>query len=543
MEMRDRGLLSVVTLLLLALAALSSGGAVAASEEAYVTLLYGDQFVLGARVLGKSLRDTGTTKDLVALVSDGVSTYAQDLLSADGWKVQKISLLTNPNPKSSRPKRFWGVYTKLKIFSLTQYKKVVYLDADTIVVKSIEDLFKCGKFCANLKHSERLNSGVLVVEPSEALFKDMMDKVAVLPSYTGGDQGFLNSYYADFPNAHLFDPSIPEEVVQSKPEPETQRLTTLYNADVGLYMLANKWMVEEKELRIIHYTLGPLKPWDWYTAWLIKPVEVWQEIRNRVEASLPGTGGGKNPHDQHIVFILFLLPFFVLIPIYYRTLIQAMRDLSGQGTLCVYGKRLYHQYKSGTILPVYSSVATSSSSSSHPNQMVRWFELFTDKENGSIPPLFGHITSVAWIVSLGTSLGVAFMLIPLQVTPGTGLLLLYELTFTSFFLLFNGYLRLVHRWGSAVGNRAGHDDPSGKGHQRYILNSDAIAMLYWIIMALLAIFAPLWPILLGVSSLFAKLGMMVAGGVVLAIFMDHATVYLAKLAFIKGKKSSDLARS
>lgn len=79
-EMRDRGLLSAATLLLVAFAVLGSGGTVAASDEAYVTLLYGDQFVLGARVLGKSLRDTGTTKDLVALVSDGVSTDAQDLL-------------------------------------------------------------------------------------------------------------------------------------------------------------------------------------------------------------------------------------------------------------------------------------------------------------------------------------------------------------------------------------------------------------------------------------------------------------------------------
>lgn len=117
---------------------------------------------------------------------------------------------------------------------------VVYLDADTIVVKSIEDLFKCQKFCANLKHSERLNSGVLVVEPSEALFNDMMAKVKILPSYTGGDQGFLNSYYSDFPNAHVFDPSVSVEVLNSRPPPKMERLSTLYNADVGLYMLANK---------------------------------------------------------------------------------------------------------------------------------------------------------------------------------------------------------------------------------------------------------------------------------------------------------------
>ncbi|KAJ0448695.1 putative glucuronosyltransferase [Helianthus annuus] len=58
---------------------------------------------------------------------------------------------------------------------------LVYLDADTIVVKNIDVLFKCGKFCANLKHSERLNSGVMVVEPSEEHFNDMVIKVFSMP--------------------------------------------------------------------------------------------------------------------------------------------------------------------------------------------------------------------------------------------------------------------------------------------------------------------------------------------------------------------------
>lgn len=62
----------------------------------------------------------------------------------------------------------------------------MFLDADTIVTQSIEDLFECQKFCANLKHSERLNSGVMVVEPSTELFEDMLSKVGTLPSYTGG---------------------------------------------------------------------------------------------------------------------------------------------------------------------------------------------------------------------------------------------------------------------------------------------------------------------------------------------------------------------
>ena len=41
-----------------ALSGVGGGG----GKEAYVTLLYGEAFILGVRVLGQSLRDTGTTR-------------------------------------------------------------------------------------------------------------------------------------------------------------------------------------------------------------------------------------------------------------------------------------------------------------------------------------------------------------------------------------------------------------------------------------------------------------------------------------------------
>ncbi|KAJ0784299.1 putative glucuronosyltransferase [Helianthus annuus] len=81
-------------------------------------------------------------------------------------------------------------------------------------------------------------------------------------------------------------------------------------------------MVDEKELCVIHYTLGPLKPWDWWTSWLLKPVDIWQEVREHLEESLPGTGGGRNPHDHLLVNFLFLLPVFILLFCYYRSFIQ-----------------------------------------------------------------------------------------------------------------------------------------------------------------------------------------------------------------------------
>jgi hypothetical protein len=38
------------------------------------------EFILGVRVLGKSIRDTGMQRDMVVLVSDGVSEYLRELL-------------------------------------------------------------------------------------------------------------------------------------------------------------------------------------------------------------------------------------------------------------------------------------------------------------------------------------------------------------------------------------------------------------------------------------------------------------------------------
>ncbi|ONI05028.1 hypothetical protein PRUPE_6G352300 [Prunus persica] len=506
------------------------------STEAYVTLLYGDEFLLGVRVLGNSIRDTGSTKDMVALVSDGVSNYAMKLLEADGWIVEKISLLANPN--QVRPSRFWGVYTKLKIFNMTNYKKVVYLDADTIVVKNIEDLFKCSKFCANLKHSERLNSGVMVVEPSETVFNDMMRQVSTLPSYTGGDQGFLNSYYSDFPNAHLFEPSLPAEVRKSRPAPAMERLSTLYNADVGLYMLANKWMVNESELRVIHYTLGPLKPWDWWTSWLLKPVDVWQNARVQLKESLPGTGGGRNPNDALLVSFLFLLPFCALLFCYYRLFLQSQEYFCSLCRSSLYDqiKHLYYKIRS-TVTLNYTVVSTSSSI--NPNHQTR------------VPVYLGGISIVVCFMAALVALALAFAIVPRQVMPWTGLLMMYEWTFTIFFILFGGYLHLIYQWGKGTAVQAGAlssvpesvDYDSGKGHQRQESLCDSATLCYGLGMAFLAIAAPSLPCLFGITALFLRLGLMVVGGLALASFMTYASEHLATRSFLRGFEDRDGSRS
>ena len=163
----------------------------AAGKEAYVTLMYGG-FMLGARVLGQSLRETGTTKDLVALCTRTVSVETIRVLQADGWIINYVDNI--PNPYSGFSKRggyFSGAYSKIHIWNMTNYERVVYLDSDVLVMSNIDHMFDCGTFCAAFRHSDLFNSGTMVIEPSSAVFEDMIKQIRRLSSYDVADQGFL----------------------------------------------------------------------------------------------------------------------------------------------------------------------------------------------------------------------------------------------------------------------------------------------------------------------------------------------------------------
>lgn len=546
--LRDRMLLAVFLLFLLSSVLLSSAAPISRglpaeskvvrksrTEQAYATLLYGDEFLLGVRVLGKSLRDTGVTKDMVALVSDGVSEGGIRLLEADGWIVERIELLANPNSK--RPTRFWGVYTKLKIFNMTEYRRVVYLDADTIVTRSIEDLFECQGFCANLKHSERLNSGVMVVEPSSRLFEDMVSKVQSTYSYTGGDQGFLNSYYEGFADAQLFNPDLSPEIRKARPK-KMERLSTLYNADVGLFALANKWMVDANELRVIHYTLGPLKPWDWYTAWLLEPVKMWQDIRVTLEENLPGTGQGRDPHMSLIEWSLFLIPLLVLCYFKRTLLLQIQKDLFGLvcsgSVFCTYARQLWYKYKPGATLPSYSTLAAAI-----PNGCKHQSCPKDSNVSCRVPKHLGISAISVCFFSLFFSLGLAAVLVPSQVMPWTGLLLTYEWTFFTFLMLFWKYLDYVYSLGRNTATRSLTVAEeimysADKLHSKNSVSWDIETCLYGIVTALVALLIPALPRIVGTTAIFARAGLMVSGGFLLAIVATYSAEHLAIHWFLKG---------
>ena len=83
-------------------------------------------------------------------------------------------------------------------------RTLVYMDCDMVATQNIDELFCIDTFaCAKIVFPpctgtcSKLNSGIMVVQPNEEIYQDMMSRYATTRSYNSGDQGFLSTYYVE----------------------------------------------------------------------------------------------------------------------------------------------------------------------------------------------------------------------------------------------------------------------------------------------------------------------------------------------------------
>eukprot|EP01024_Parvocaulis_polyphysoides_P055946 TRINITY_DN58057_c0_g1_i1.p2 TRINITY_DN58057_c0_g1~~TRINITY_DN58057_c0_g1_i1.p2 ORF type:complete len:133 (+),score=9.24 TRINITY_DN58057_c0_g1_i1:125-523(+) len=80
------------------------------SEYAYVTLLYGDGFLLGVRVLGQSLNESKTKFDKVVIIAGPVQHHTIKTLEQDGWRIVYVDVIQNPGQEPQQNGSL-GTYT------------------------------------------------------------------------------------------------------------------------------------------------------------------------------------------------------------------------------------------------------------------------------------------------------------------------------------------------------------------------------------------------------------------------------------------------
>lgn len=286
------------TLLLVLLLALqqdpcNSSSSPSLKREAYVSLLYGDFYVLPVRVMMRSLMVNSPDvanglRNRIVMVTGSTSNRAVQQLRDDGIEVLLVPTVSSPYTHDIKfQQRFLNVMTKLTVFNMTQYSRLVFIDADSLVIRDLSPLFTCGQFCATYINPCYFNSGLMVVTPNSTVSAHMEEVLPSSPSYDGGDQGFLNFYYSELMNAPYFDHTNPP-----MPEPKLSRLPFSWHVDHSSYFPTFTFEFEKSDRcgphRDIEW-LGPpiAKPWSWYTYALFDLSWTWYEYRRQLSDPYP----------------------------------------------------------------------------------------------------------------------------------------------------------------------------------------------------------------------------------------------------------------
>ena len=198
-------------------------------KKAIVTYLVNDLFAPGAIALLESIKlnspESKIKCDMVCLCLDDVSEKVKTILSTNGFKILRVSSKEYIHSKRNDFKdryadRSWMMFTKLWIFSLVKYEKILYLDADVVVNKNIDSLLNLNSFISGVNDNETLeienrglNAGVLFIKPSLNEWEKIRSSVDDF--FPGGhtDQSLINHIYKNQieylePKYNVLDKSI-----------------------------------------------------------------------------------------------------------------------------------------------------------------------------------------------------------------------------------------------------------------------------------------------------------------------------------------------
>lgn len=230
---------------------------------AYVCFVNNKSYVVGAIALKISLERTHTNIPFYVVVPP-------DFDQIDTLKALEFNVLLHDDviAKGHEGDHFWlRTFFKLDAADLTQFDKVVVLDADLLINKNIDCLFSRTHMSAAVTGEivfgwKDFNSGVLVLVPSKDCFNILVNSIQLgfehrfrdNGSSIAGDQDVFNAVYSDWScdtdlklleNFNCFDSQY------DKVFKHNRRFT--------------------KNVYILHFA-GPKKPWNYSRLFALKIV-------------------------------------------------------------------------------------------------------------------------------------------------------------------------------------------------------------------------------------------------------------------------------
>ncbi len=246
---------------------------------AWVTLLTQPDYYIGVQALHRSLKRSETEWPLIVMVTDAIDIETREALQELGCVIHPVEPLMPSADLEQHyaSAQFGEVWSKLRAWELTGCDRVVFLDADMLVLRNMDELFTLdlGDHALAACHACRcnpnkiasypaswqpenchytwqdrgetapasldryLNGGFLVLEPDEEVFNWLQQKVAAITDlrrYPFSEQDLLN------------------EVFENRWLP----LPYIYNA-LKTLPFQHSAMWQEDEVKNLHFILA--KPW------------------------------------------------------------------------------------------------------------------------------------------------------------------------------------------------------------------------------------------------------------------------------------------
>ena len=220
-------------------------------------------------MLAHSLRDAGTKKKLAVLVTlDSVGASTMSALDVGGpslspscepeaeKSLQKVydyiipvNRIANKTPTKLVLMGRWDLqyaFTKINVWQQKRFRKIVYLDADTVVLRAPDELFDIAEpFAAapDIGWPDCFNSGVMVLTPNMPDYYSLLALAERGVSFDGADQGLLNTHFKDH-----------------------RRISFRYNCTPSAhYQYIPAYRHFESDISILHF-IGRDKPWSSLTS-------------------------------------------------------------------------------------------------------------------------------------------------------------------------------------------------------------------------------------------------------------------------------------
>ncbi|KAG8580863.1 hypothetical protein GDO81_007447 [Engystomops pustulosus] len=138
--------------------------------------------------------------------------------------------------------------TKLHCWTLIEYTKCVFMDADTMVLQNIDDLFEREELSAapDPGWPDCFNSGVFVFQPSIKTYNQLLQLATEKGSFDGGDQGLLNTFFNTWATKDIH-----------------KHLPFIYNlSSISIYSYLPAFKAFGANAKVVHF-LGKVKPWNY----------------------------------------------------------------------------------------------------------------------------------------------------------------------------------------------------------------------------------------------------------------------------------------